>query len=223
MSHELRTPLNAIGGYAELVELGIHGPVTAEQRQALARIQQSQRHLLGLISQVLNYARVDAGAVTYAIADVPLVEALADAEALVLPQARARRLAYACGECPPRLTVRADREKLQQILLNLLSNAIKFTEAGGEVRVAVEDGGAAVRVMVSDTGIGMAPDVVPRIFEPFVQADQRLTRPHEGVGLGLAISRDLARHMGGDLTVVSAPGVGSTFTLSLPAGAPGDG
>jgi signal transduction histidine kinase len=119
--------------------------------------------------------------------------------------------------------MRADREKLQQILLNLLSNAIKFTEAGGEVRVAVEDGGAAVRVMVSDTGIGMAPDVVPRIFEPFVQADQRLTRPHEGVGLGLAISRDLARHMGGDLTVVSAPGVGSTFTLSLPAGAPGDG
>jgi PAS domain S-box-containing protein len=220
MSHELRTPLNAIGGYAELIELGLRGPVTEAQRADLARIQQSQRHLLGLINQVLNYTRVDAGAVRYDVADVPVVEALAAAEALVLPQVRARGLAYALGGCAPDLTVRADREKLQQILLNLLSNAIKFTEPGGEVRVTCtprDDG--TVAIAVRDTGIGIAPDKLASIFEPFVQVDQRLTRPHEGVGLGLAISRDLARGMGGDLAAESAPGEGTVLTLTVPRAA----
>jgi PAS domain S-box-containing protein len=216
MSHELRTPLNAIGGYAELMELGIHGPVTPEQRQALARIQQSQRHLLGLINQVLSYTRLDAGGVAYDLVDVPVAEALGSAEALVLPQARARGLTYVLGGCPPGLAARADRDKLQQILLNLLSNAIKFTEPGGEVRVTCAADEGAVRVEVRDTGVGIAAHQLTRIFEPFVQADQRLTRPHEGVGLGLAISRDLAGGMGGGLTVESTPGVGSAFTLTLP-------
>ena len=235
MSHELRTPLNAIGGYAELmemglrgpVELGIHGPVTDAQRQALARIQASQRHLLGLVAGVLNYSRMEAGAVTYHLVDVPVVEAVAEAEALVAPQLRARGLGYAWSGAEPGLAVRADREKLQQILLNLLGNAVKFTEPGsdgGRGRIEVSctvaahaDGGAPrVCLHVRDTGVGIAPDKRQRIFEPFVQGDQRFTRTHEGVGLGLAISRDLARGMGGDLTVESEPGAGSVFTLTLP-------
>ena len=215
MSHELRTPLNAIGGYAELVELGVHGPVTEAQRTALARIQQSQRHLLGLINQVLNYTRVDAGAVRYDMADVPLAEALAAAEALMLPQVHARGLSLLPAQVSPGLTVRADPDKLQQILLNLLGNAVKFTDRG-EVRVACRAADAAVSIAVSDTGIGIPPDRLAGIFEPFVQIDQRLTRANDGVGLGLAISRELARGMGGDLTATSAPGPGSTFILTVP-------
>jgi PAS domain S-box-containing protein len=225
MSHELRTPLNAIGGYAELLELGIHGPVTDAQRVALERIQRSQRHLLGLIAGVLDYSRLEAGAVTYHLADVPVAEAVSEAEVLVAPQLRAKGLGYAWSGAPPGLCVRADREKLQQILLNLLSNAVKFTHArdgtAGRIEVAcAAEGtgpGARVRIHVRDTGAGISADKLTHVFEPFVQVDQRLTRPSEGVGLGLAISRDLAHGMGGDLTVESAPGVGSTFTLVLPA------
>ena len=234
MSHELRTPLNAIGGYAELIELGIHGPVTDAQRSALARVQAGQRHLLGLIAAVLDYSRVEAGAVTYRLADVPVAEAVAEAEALVAPQLRAKGLGYAWSGAVPGLCVRADREKLQQVLLNVLGNAVKFTDARGrvpgrvEVACTVDDragrdsGDDCVRIHVRDTGQGIAPEELERVFEPFVQADQRLTRPHAGVGLGLAISRDLARGMGGDLTAESTPGVGSTFTLTLPR-APGAG
>ena len=217
MSHELRTPLNAIGGYAELMEMGLRGPVTEEQRADLARIQQSQRHLLGLINQVLNYTRVETGTVRYDLSDVPVGEALAAAEALIVPQVRARGLTYLLGGCDPALRVRADRDKLQQILLNLLTNAIKFTDAGGELRVACGTREGAVEISVADTGVGIAADKLASVFEPFVQVDQRLTRSHEGVGLGLAISRDLALGMGGDLVAESTPGVGSTFTLTLPA------
>ena len=227
MSHELRTPLNAIGGYAELLELGIRGPVSEAQRSDLARIQASQRHLLGLIAGVLDYSRVEAGAVKYRLADVPVAEAVGEAEALVAPQLRAKGLGYAWAGAAPALRVRADREKLQQILLNLLSNAVKFTDARdgapGRIEVActvdVGDGAAAgrrVQLHVRDTGAGIAAEEIERVFEPFVQVDQRLTRPHAGVGLGLAISRDLARGMGGDLTAESTPGIGSTFTLTLP-------
>jgi PAS domain S-box-containing protein len=217
MSHELRTPLNAIGGYAELMEMGLRGTITPEQRADLARIQASQRHLLGLINQVLNYTRIETGTVQYELANVAVSEALASAEALVVPQVRARGLTYVVGGCDPALLVRADRDKLQQIMLNLLTNAIKFTEAGGELRVECAARGALVDIMVQDTGIGIASDKLTQVFEPFVQVDQRLTRPHEGVGLGLAISRDLARGMGGDLSATSSVGVGSRFTLALPA------
>ena len=215
MSHELRTPLNAIGGYAELIELGIHGPVTESQRTSLGRIQQSQRHLLGLINQVLNYTRIDAGAVRYELEDVSVAQALASAEALVLPQVRARGLEYIPAIVPLELAMRADRDKLQQILLNLLSNAIKFTDRG-EVCVTCSVRDDAVTIAVSDTGIGIAPEKLAGIFDPFVQVDQRLTRANDGVGLGLAISRELARGMGGDLSATSRAGQGSVFTLSLP-------
>ena len=241
MSHELRTPLNAIAGYAELIEMELHGPVTAEQRTALMRIQESQRALLSMINEVLSYARLEAGTVSYSPQAVSVAEAMRTAEVLVLPQLRARGLAYHWQGCDPALAVHADRDKLQQILLNLLSNAIKFTPGdgarAGRITVGCEvygrdrdaggvsGSGATVRLTVADSGIGIAANKLGTIFEPFVQVDQRLTRDHTGTGLGLAISRDLARGMGGDLVVDSVVDQGSVFTLILPVAeeqSPGD-
>jgi PAS domain S-box-containing protein len=216
MSHELRTPLNAIGGYAELMEMGIRGPVTPAQREDLRRIQTSQRHLLGLINEVLNYAKLETGTVHFDVCDVPVREAIVGAEALVAPQGRAKGLTIVVADCPADLVARADEEKLRQILVNLLSNAVKFTNAGGRIEMSAGADDAALRVRVRDTGIGIPPDKLEAIFDPFVQVRADLTRPQEGTGLGLAISRDLARGMGGELTVASEPGVGSTFTLTLP-------
>jgi PAS domain S-box-containing protein len=221
MSHELRTPLNAIDGYAELIELGVHGPVTPAQAEALLRIRRSQKHLLGLINEVLNYARLETGAVHYDLAVVDVAAAIAEVESLVLPQVRARSLVLETEAAP--LTAFADGEKLRQILVNLLSNAIKFTDPGGRIGVRSRSMGARVEIEVSDSGIGIAPDKLDAIFEPFVQVGRALNNPSEGTGLGLAISRDLARAMNGDLTVRSAPGEGSTFTLVLPGGGGGGG
>jgi len=218
MSHELRTPLNAIGGYAELMEMGLRGPLTEQQRDDLRRIQRSQQHLLGLINEVLNYAKLETGTVHYELTAVRARDALGAAEALVAPQAAAKGLTLTVAEAPPALVARADAEKLRQILVNLLSNAIKFTDRGGRVELAGESQGDQVRVHVRDTGIGIAAEKLEAIFEPFVQVRADLTRTTEGTGLGLAISRDLARGMGGDLTVESTPGAGSTFTLVLPRG-----
>jgi len=216
MSHELRTPLNAIAGYCELMELGIHGPVTAEQLNALARIQASQRHLLGLITSVLNYARVEGGVLTYALEEVPIGETIATCEALTAPQMRAKAHQFRTTISEPNLAARADREKVQQVLLNLLGNAIKFTANEGRIDVRCLADADRIVIKVSDTGVGISDDNLARVFEPFVQVDSRFTRAHEGVGLGLAISRDLARGMGGDLRAESVVGAGSTFTLSLP-------
>ncbi|MEO6527788.1 MAG: ATP-binding protein, partial [Gemmatimonadaceae bacterium] len=234
MSHELRTPLNAIGGYAELMEMGIRGPVTEQQREDLHRLQSSQRHLLGLINEVLNYARLETGTVRYDLAVVHLRAALLGAEALVAPQARAKGLVLDVADFPAELAVVADAEKLRQIVVNLLSNAIKFTERGGRVELRCDDtsrDGVAlasanefsaeelerpIRIEVRDTGIGIPADQLDRIFEPFVQVRADLTRTAEGTGLGLAISRDLARGMNGELTVESEVGVGTTFFLTLP-------
>jgi PAS domain S-box-containing protein len=217
MSHELRTPLNAIAGYAELMELGIHGPVTEQQREAITRIQRSQRHLLGLINDVLNFAKLEAGHVEYAVADVAVCDVVDALEPLVAPQLSAKALRFDRAGCTERCVARADADKLQQVLLNLLSNAIKFTAAGGAITLRCEARGGAVAIAVEDTGIGIAAERLGHVFDPFVQIDRRLNAPHEGTGLGLAISRDLARGMGGDLTAESTPGVGSTFTLTLPS------
>ena len=219
MSHELRTPLNAIGGYAELIEMGIRGPVTPEQREDLRRIQTSQRHLLGLINEVLNYAKLETGTVHYDLTDVPLSEALSGAQALVAPQARLKGLTLVVSEHATELSARADVEKLRQILANLLSNAVKFTDPAGTIELSCTGDADWVRIRVRDTGIGIARERTEDIFDPFVQVRADLTRPHEGTGLGLAISRDLARGMGGDVTVQSEAGVGSTFTLTLPRSA----
>jgi PAS domain S-box-containing protein len=216
MSHELRTPLNAIGGYAELLEMGIRGPVTLDQREDLRRIQNSQRHLLGLINEVLNYARLETGTVHYDLQNFRVRDILASAEALVNPQAAAKNLRLTVADCPSDLSVKADPEKLRQVVVNLLSNAVKFTDSGGHIAILCAREKDAVAIRVKDTGIGIAPDKLDSIFDPFVQVRSDLTRPHEGTGLGLAISRDLARGMGGDLTAESEPGVGSTFILTLP-------
>ncbi len=221
MSHELRTPLNAIGGYTQLLEMGVHGPVTSAQSEALARVQRSQQHLLGLINSVLNYAKLEAGKITYELTRVPAPEIVRAVEALVAPQARAKGVRLSVEEpATPlpaaALMVRADLEKARQVVLNLLSNAVKFTASGGHVTVAFarEDGMATIAVR--DTGRGIPADQLPRVFDPFVQVGRRLTSEDEGTGLGLAISRDLARGMGGDLTAESEEGVGSTFRFTLP-------
>jgi PAS domain S-box-containing protein len=216
MSHELRTPLNAIAGYTELLDLGIHGPVTDEQRKALNRIKHSERHLLSLINQVLNYARLEAGAVQYEITSVVVRDALAKAESFVLPLVRSKGLELRIEVCDPTLAVTADEAKLSQVLLNLLSNAVKFTEPKGLIGVSCRQREKSVDLVVADTGVGIAVDHLEHIFEPFVQIGRTLSSPHEGTGLGLAISRDLARGMGGELTAASIPGRGSTFTLTLP-------
>jgi signal transduction histidine kinase len=217
MSHELRTPLNAIGGYAELLEMGLHGPVTEPQRDALKRIQRSQRHLLSLIEDILSFARIDAGRLTLDMTDVPLRDLITDLEPLVAPQIRAKGLAFDFENCDSSLTAHADGEKVRQILLNLLSNAIKFTPPGGQITVAGTRSNERVELRVRDTGIGIPTDKLGAIFDPFVQLGRTLTNAREGTGLGLSISRHLARAMGGELTVESEVGAGSVFTLSLPA------
>jgi signal transduction histidine kinase/PAS domain-containing protein len=215
MSHELRTPLNAISGYAELLSLGLRGPITPEQQEDLGRIMRSQRHLLSVINDILNFARLEAGYVEYRIANVPVPSLIGDLESLIRPQLASKRLEFTCDETPHDVVVRADAEKVRQVLLNLLANAVKFTAAGGRVRVTCDPEASRVHIRVIDTGLGIPADRRAAIFEPFVQLHRTLAQPAEGTGLGLAISRDLARGMGGELSVESEPGVGSTFTLTL--------
>ncbi|MEO5818552.1 MAG: ATP-binding protein [Gemmatimonadaceae bacterium] len=215
MSHELRTPLNAIGGYTEILQLGIYGTVNDAQQDALLRISRSQQTLLSLINDVLNFAKLEAGEVQYTITDVAIAPALSAIEDFVAPQLRRRDLTYAVHQCERHVMVRADADKLQQILINLLSNAIKYTPEGGKIDVLCDVDDACVYIRITDTGIGIANDRLAKIFDPFIQVGRALNRPHEGVGLGLSISRDLASAMGGTLSVESVPGQGSTFTLSL--------
>jgi signal transduction histidine kinase len=219
MSHELRTPLNAIGGYVQLLEMGIHGPVTAAQTEALQRVGRSQRHLLRLINEVLNLARIEAGGTQYDIKRLTLRELVDAVLPMIEPQMAERGLSCEV-RVPSELAVLADRDKAEQVLLNLLGNAVKFTPRGGRVRVVA---GVApgpperVQLHVEDTGIGIAADRLEQVFEPFVQVELDSAHRSEGTGLGLAISRDLARGMGGELTAKSALGMGSTFTMELPA------
>jgi signal transduction histidine kinase len=234
MSHELRTPLNAIGGYTELLELGIRGPVTDEQRADLARIQHSQRHLLGLVNEVLDLSKLDAGALRIETARVRSGDTVDAALALVRPQAAAKALSLseACRGTGD-TSYLGDEPRVRQVLVNLLANAVKFTDVGGSVTVecVVTDtppasakliaGAPYVALRVVDNGRGIPASQLERIFEPFTQAagtgPSPYTRHAGGTGLGLAISRRLARLMNGDLTVESQEGAGSVFTLWLPA------
>ena len=217
MSHELRTPLNAIDGYAELLELGVAGQLSPTHAEYVTRMRRSQRHLLGLINSVLNFARIEAGHIDYETRPVAVVELLAVAEPLIMPQLAARPLSYHTRVADSSLVVNADAEKVTQILLNLVSNAVKFTAPGGSVTVGAKAVGTSkVEISVTDTGIGIATDKLDAVFDPFFQVDARFTREQSGAGLGLAISRDLARAMKGDLRAKSQPGRGSTFVLTLP-------
>jgi PAS domain S-box-containing protein len=213
MSHDLRTPLTAITGNVSLMAAGVHGPVSDEQADALQRIRGAAKELLRMLEDILSFAQLESGRVPVRIADVPVADAIARAETLV------RLLFEECGlafssECDGEV-LRADPDRLQQILLNLLSNAIKFTPPGGSVSVSCVLDGERARLRVQDSGIGIAPEHLQRVFEPFVQLET--ASRNRGVGLGLAISRELARAMGGELTAESAPGQGSTFILELPA------
>ena len=215
MSHELRTPLNAIGGYAELLLLGIRGPLTADQTADLERIQRSQHNLLSLINDILNYAKLEAGHVVFDMTEVDLDSLLMELEPLVTPQLRSRQLTFSYSGSGSGLIAWADAEKVRQIMLNLLSNAIKFTEPGGIVSVGCSADDKWIDISVTDTGLGIPVDKIGAVFEPFVQLDRKLTSSHEGTGLGLAISRDLARGLGGELSVASSTAEGSTFVLKL--------
>jgi signal transduction histidine kinase len=202
--------------------MGVRGPLNSQQAQDVARIRRSQQHLLVLINDVLNFAKVDAGQIEYHVTAVPLDDALHDAEALIAPQVLAKGLHYAYKNPDKSVAVLADPEKLQQIVLNLLTNAVKFTDEGGSITLSTHVEGDCVEIAVQDTGNGVPPEKIATIFEPFVQAERRLNQPVQGVGLGLAISQDLARGMKGEIRVRSAVGKGSTFTLSLPRAAEGE-
>ena len=234
MSHELRTPLNAILGYSELIELGISGELSDKIRDQIGRIRRSARHLLGLVNDILDLAKVEAGRLSVANAPGLAGESVASAITLIHPQAETRNLTLEVSpeidKLPPYL---GDDERVRQIMLNLLSNAVKCTEPGGTItvegavtttldpRARLQPRGAHIRLSVRDTGSGIPPEKLSAIFEPFVQAESGPTRAVEGIGLGLTIGRRLARAMGGDLTVESTVGVGSTFSLWLPAAGAG--
>jgi PAS domain S-box-containing protein len=217
MSHELRTPLNAIAGYAQLMQEGIAGPVSDQQQEYLSRIRASQQHLLAIVNDLLNYSRIEAGGIAYDLSPLSMHDVVARVLAMVKPQADRKGLRIAEERCEEQVTALADQVKTEQIVLNLVSNAVKFTPEGGSVTVscALRDGKAILEVR--DTGPGIPDDKQEMIFDPFVQLGRSLTSMHEGAGLGLAISRDLARAMSGDVSVKSTPGEGATFTLRLPA------
>ncbi len=213
MSHDLRTPLTSITGHASLIAAGMHGPLTDEQRDGLARIREAGQELLRMINDILNFAKLQSGRVEVQLSPVKVVDAVARAERLVHVRLADVGLTFESTACDG-VEVLADPDRLQQVLLNLLTNAIKFTPPGGRISVSCGRDGDRVLLRVRDTGVGIAPDQLQRIFEPFVQLDA--TRA-DGVGLGLAISRELTSAMGGELTAESAPGEGTVFTIALPA------
>ena len=219
MSHELRTPLTAIMGYEELLSDGITGPVTELQRQQLGRINASARHLLGLIDEILTFARVDIGRERVRWESMSINHTLGDAAALVEPMASAKSIRFFVHLLEEDQAIQTDGTKLRQMLVNLLSNGIKFTDQG-EVRVDCAVTGSSLEVKISDTGVGIAAENIEDIFEPFWQAEQTATRRTGGTGLGLSVTRKLARLLGGDVTVASRVGVGTTFSLTLPMKAP---
>jgi signal transduction histidine kinase len=215
MSHELRTPLTAVIGYEELLVEGITGPVTEAQQQQLARIKASARQLLSLIDEILLYARIEAGVESVRIARVRAKALVDEAITAVAPLANARHLSLVTDDVDPTLTLDTDGGKLRQMLVNLLANAVKFTERGSvTARAFAQDGDVAFEIQ--DTGIGIAPKNLEHIFEAFWQVEQSRARKAGGSGLGLSTTRQLARTLGGDVTVESEIGVGSTFRIVLP-------
>jgi signal transduction histidine kinase len=211
---ELRSPLERV---VSLIDAGIHGPLTAGQSHGLERIKANQRHLLGLINDILHYAKIEAGRIELHAEEFPVHALVGEVVALVEPQIAAAGLEYH-STSHGAVNALGDPDKVRQVLLNLLANAIKFTPPSGRIEICCRREGEWVHVRVRDTGRGIPEEMTQKIFDPFVQVRDPLGRDSSrlGVGLGLAISRDLARAMGGDLTVRSAPGAGSTFTLRLP-------
>ena len=219
MSHELRTPLGAIGGYTALLEEGIYGQLTDGQRKYISRIRHNQAHLLELVNELLDLGKIESGAFELKLSAVPVQTVVDSAHKMIDPQIRARQLQLQVEITDPDLHFHADRERVAQIVLNLLSNAVKFTPPGGSVRIMASAEAEKICVGVRDTGVGIPADKLEAVFEAFFQVDASRGGTYAGTGLGLAISRQLARAMGGDLTVKSKLGEGSTFSLSLPRSA----
>jgi signal transduction histidine kinase len=225
MSHELRTPLNAIRGYTQLIELGVRGPITEAQRLDLARIRRSEEHLLGIIGDILDFASIERGHYTYHIAPVALQPLLNDALSAVTPLADAKSVRIAnidrstdhpsSLDSEQRITILADAQKLRQSVINLLANAIGRSSAGDLVTVALQSLPDGILVSVADAGRHIPHDQLETIFEPFTQVDSALTRTTNGIGLGLAISRQLLRGMGCEIRVESADDVGARFSVLL--------
>jgi signal transduction histidine kinase len=215
MSHELRTPLNALEGYASLMEDGIYGPVSDGQARALERMRVSRRHLMALIDKVLDLARVEAGTRRADTDDVDLAALVHSVAEAMEGAAEAKRLALEV-EAAAAGRARTDAGLVRQILSNLLGNALKFTDAGA-IRIRAYRDGERITIEVADTGPGIAPEHREKVFEAFYQVDPSNTRREGGTGLGLALSREFAALLGGEVTLTSAPGEGSTFSLVLPA------
>jgi len=216
ISHELRTPLGAIAGYAELLEVGIHGPLNEGQHEFIARIRHNQKYILRLVNQLLDLAKIESGRIDLNAAPVAVRAILHGVKPMIEPQIQERGLRLEIELTDPTIFFYADRDRIEQIVLNLLSNAAKFTAAGGTISIATTVTSERVSLRVQDTGVGISADKLETVFEPFVQANSPLSGSARGTGLGLAISRQLARTMGGNLWVESELGVGSTFTLELP-------
>jgi PAS domain S-box-containing protein len=216
VSHELRTPLAAIGGYAELLALGVRGPLNDAQRTDALRIQAAQSHIIRLVDDLVGYAKLEAGRLRFDIGDVIVRDAIEALIAFVRPQASSKSITVTIADVAGDPVVRADEERLRQIVLNLLANAIKFTPAGGHVAIEWRVIEPDVEIIIRDSGVGIPAEKLEMVFEPFVQLEAVREVHERGWGLGLAISRDMARAMGGSLTAASVPGKGAAFTLRLP-------
>jgi len=218
MSHELATPLTAIGGHVELVARGEHGPVTARQRESLEAVLRVQSHIAALVDDVLNYSRLEAGPLVMHSTIVRVNDMFDSIEPVLQPDLRRKRLSLDRHSLERGLSVFADPERLRQVLLNVVTNAVKYTPDGGSVGLGAERENGKVRIRVKDSGIGIPPDALKRVFEPFFQVDRGPGARLPGVGLGLAIARDLTRAMRGELTIESTVGSGTTVNVFLPPG-----
>ena len=217
MSHELRTPLNAIGGFVQLLKSGARGELSEKVLSDLDRIERNQKHMARLIDDVLHIARLEAGRVQFDLAEIPVARLLLDLHDYVPPDAKAKERSIVVHRDVDDVRVRADEDKARQILINLIANALKHTPVSASIEVFVADGDASAftTLCVRDTGPGIPLERLQSVFEPFFQVGSQLNRSADGLGLGLAIARELARGMGGDLRVDSVAGAGATFSLLL--------
>jgi signal transduction histidine kinase len=217
MSHELRTPLNAIAGFAQLLELNVHGTLTEQQLHDVERITHNEQQLLAIIDEVLGFVSAEKGEAVVESHEMKVADAFNAVEPVMQSELQQKHLVLHHALTPPQITVHADPKSLHQILIRLLSNASKYTNDGGTITLGAERDGETVRIFVADTGVGISREEMQRVFEPFFQAERGMTRRYSGIGLGLSIARALARRMHGEITIASTQGSGTTASVVLPA------